>query len=256
MNTLIALAYLLAAVLFILGLKQLSSPKGARNGNFTAAAGMVIALGATVPLLHFTQAGLEITAVGLMIGTLIGTVGARRVRMTAMPQMVALFNGVGGGAAALVAVYELSYILGTHPSPAESFPSVFSIVVGGISFAGSMIAFAKLQELMTGTPITYPGQQVVNGLVALAIVALAVYLIGFSNLALAFSALLVLALVLGVAFVLPIGGADMPVVISLLNAFTGLAVAASGFILDNFALIVAGTLVGASGTLLTLLMSQ
>src|SRR5205085_1908378 len=173
--------YLVAAALFILGMKQLSSPKGARRGNWTSAVGMLIALLATVVNL------------GLL----------RR-----------------------------------------------------ITFAGSMIAFAKLQELMTGTPITYPGQQVVNGLVALAIVALAVYLIGFSNLALAFSALLVLALVLGVAFVLPIGGADMPVVISLLNAFTGLAVAASGFILDNFALIVAGTLVGASGTLLTLLMSE
>jgi NAD(P) transhydrogenase subunit beta len=170
--------------------------------------------------------------------------------------MVALFNGVGGGAAALVAVYELNYILGAHPGAAESFPSVFSIVVGGISFAGSMIAFAKLQELMTGTPITYPGQQIVNGLVALAIVALGVYLVGFGNAPAAFVALLVLALVLGVAFVLPIGGADMPVVISLLNAFTGLAVAASGFILNNFALIVAGTLVGASGTILTLLMSS
>src|SRR5437588_133116 len=115
MNTLIALAYLLAAALFILGLKQLSSPKGARNGNFTAAAGMVIALGATVPLLHFTQVGLEITAVGLVIGTLIGTVGARMVRMTAIPQMVALFNGVGGGAAALVAVAELLKF-GVHPT--------------------------------------------------------------------------------------------------------------------------------------------
>ncbi|TMF88217.1 MAG: NAD(P)(+) transhydrogenase (Re/Si-specific) subunit beta [Chloroflexi bacterium] len=261
MSTLLLQAlYLVAAALFILGMKQLSSPKGARRGNWTSAVGMLIALLATVVnlglLRRFTFTGSVLALVGVAVGSIVGTVGARRVRMTAMPQMVALFNGVGGGAAALVAVYELSYILGTHPSPAESFPSVFSIVVGGISFAGSMIAFAKLQELMTGTPITYPGQQVVNGLVALAIVALAVYLIGFSNLALAFSALLVLALVLGVAFVLPIGGADMPVVISLLNAFTGLAVAASGFILDNFALIVAGTLVGASGTLLTLLMSQ
>ncbi|TMF51232.1 MAG: NAD(P)(+) transhydrogenase (Re/Si-specific) subunit beta, partial [Chloroflexi bacterium] len=135
----IALAYLLAAVLFILGLKQLSSPKGARNGNFTAAAGMVIALGATVPLLHFTKAGLEITAVGLVIGTLIGTVGARMVRMTAIPQMVALFNGVGGGAAALVAVAELLKF-GVHPPFAEVFPSVFSIVIGSVSFAGSMVA--------------------------------------------------------------------------------------------------------------------
>src|SRR6059058_614855 len=251
----IALAYLLAAALFILGLKQLSSPKGARNGNFTAAAGMVIALGATVPLLHFTQAGLEITAVGVVTGTLIGTVGARMVRMTAIPQMVALFNGVGGGAAALVAVAELLKF-GVHPPFAEVFPSVFSIVIGSISFAGSMVALAKLQELMTGTPITYPGQQIVNGLLAAAIIGFAIAVLAIASIPFSFLSLLVLALILGVAFVLPIGGADMPVVISLLNACTGLAVAASGFTLNNFALIVAGTLVGASGSLLTKLMSD
>src|SRR5438128_328993 len=255
MNLLISIAYLVAAVLFILGLKQLSSPKGARNGNFTAAAGMVIALGATVPLLHFTKAGLEITAVGLVIGTLIGTVGARMVRMTAIPQMVALFNGVGGGAAALVAVAELLKF-GVHPPFAEVFPSVFSIVIGSISFAGSMVAFAKLQELMTGTPITYPGQQIVNLLLAATIGGFAVAVLAVASIPFSFIALMVLALVLGVAFVLPIGGADMPVVISLLNACTGLAVAASGFTLNNFALIVAGTLVGASGSLLTKLMSD
>src|SRR5438270_398810 len=165
MNTLLALAYLLAAVLFILGLKQLSSPKGARNGNFTAAAGMVIALGATIPLLHFTSAGIVIIAIGLVIGTVVGTVGARLVHMTAIPQMVALFNGVGGGAAALVAVAELLK-LGVHPPFSEVLPSVFSIVIGSVSFAGSLVAFSKLQELMTGTPITYPGQQVVNAVLA------------------------------------------------------------------------------------------
>src|SRR5437870_5289576 len=255
MNTIIALAYLLAAVLFILGLKQLSSPKGARNGNFTAAAGMVIALGATFPLLHFTQAGLEIVAIGVVIGTLIGTVGARMVRMTAIPQMVALFNGVGGGAAALVAVAELLKF-GVHPPFAEVFPSVLSIVIGSVSFAGSMVAFDKLQELMTGTPITYPGQQVVNGLLAATIVGFAVAVLAVASIPFSFLSLMVLALVLGVAFVLPIGGAAMPVVISLLNAFTGLAVAATGFTLNNFALIVAGTLVGASGSLLTKLMSD
>src|SRR5207249_5767012 len=255
MNTLLALAYLLAAVLFILGLKQLSSPKGARNGNFTAAAGMVIALGATIPLLHFTSAGIVIIAIGLVIGTVVGTVGARLVHMTAIPQMVALFNGVGGGAAALVAVAELMR-LGVHPPFAEVFPSVFSIVIGSISFAGSMVAFSKLQELMTGTPITYPGQQIVNLLLSATIVGFAVAVLAVASIPFSFIALMVLALVLGVAFVLPIGGADMPVVISLLNACTGLAVAASGFTLNNFALIVAGTLVGASGSLLTKLMSD
>jgi NAD(P) transhydrogenase subunit beta len=162
---------------------------------------------------------------------------------------------VGGGAAALVAISEL-LLQGSHPPFALAFPSVFSIVIGSVSFAGSMIAFAKLQALMTGTPITYPGQQVVNGALALAIVVLAVLLLTVGSTPAIFVPLLILGLVLGVAFVLPIGGADMPVVISLLNAFTGLAVAASGFVLGNFALIVAGTLVGASGTLLTKLMSD
>src|SRR5438105_1738912 len=255
MNLLISIAYLVAAVLFILGLKQLSSPKGARNGNFTAAAGMVIALGATVPLLHFTTAGAVIVAIGIIIGTAIGTFGARMVHMTAIPQMVALFNGVGGGAAALVAVAELLHF-GVHPAFSLVLPSVLSIVIGSISFAGSMVAFAKLQELMTGTPITYPGQQVVNGLLAAAIIGFALAVLAIASIPFSFISLMVLALILGVAFVLPIGGADMPVVISLLNACTGLAVAASGFTLNNFALIVGGTLVGASGSLLTKLMSD
>ena len=255
MSLAISLAYLVAAVLFILGLRQLSSPRGARRGNQTAAVGMVIALGATIPLLHFTTAGLVIVLIGIAIGAPIGALTARRVHMTAMPQMVAIFNGVGGGAAALVAVTEL-LDQGMHPAFALAFPSVLSIVIGGVSFAGSVVAFSKLQGLLTGTPMTYPGQQVVNGLIALAIIALAVAVLTAGSVPAFFVALLILALVLGVAFVLPIGGADMPVVISLLNAFTGLAVAASGFVLNNFALIVAGTLVGASGTLLTKLMSD
>jgi NAD(P) transhydrogenase subunit beta len=254
-NVVITLAYLVAAVLFILGLKQLSSPKSARNGNFTAAAGMVIALVATIPQLHFTTVGVVIIVIGVVIGSLIGTVGARMVKMTAIPQMVALFNGVGGGAAALVAVAEL-LSLGPHPPFSEALPSVFSIVIGSVSFAGSMVAFAKLQELMTGTPITYPGQQLVNGLIAAAILGFVIAVLVIASIPFSFLSLMVLALVLGVAFVLPIGGADMPVVISLLNAFTGLAVAASGFTLNNFALIVAGTLVGASGSILTKLMSD
>jgi NAD(P) transhydrogenase subunit beta len=254
-NVFYALAYLLAAVLFILGLKQLSSPKTARNGNFTAAAGMVIALGVTVPQLHFTAAGAIIILIGVVIGAAVGTIGARQVKMTQIPQMVALFNGAGGGAAALVAVAELVKF-GPHPPLTEALPSVFSIVIGSVSFAGSLVAFAKLQELMTGTPITYPGQQLVNGLLAAAIFGFVIAVLAIASIPFSFLALMLLALILGVAFVLPIGGADMPVVISLLNAFTGLAVAASGFTLNNFALIVAGTLVGASGSLLTKLMSD
>jgi NAD(P) transhydrogenase subunit beta len=255
MTTILALAYLLAAVLFILGLKQLSSPRTARNGNYTAAAGMVIALGATVPQLHFTSAGAIIVAIGVVIGAGVGTYGARQVKMTAIPQMVALFNGAGGGAAALVAVAELLKF-GPHPPFSEAFPSVFSIVIGSVSFAGSLVAFAKLQELMTGTPITYPGQQIVNGVLAAAIIGFVIAVLAIASIPFSYLSLMLLALILGVAFVLPIGGADMPVVISLLNAFTGLAVAATGFTLNNFALIVAGTLVGASGSLLTKLMSD
>jgi NAD(P) transhydrogenase subunit beta len=253
-----AFVYLLAAVLFIVGLKFLSSPRGARRGNQIAALGMLIAIGWTVIVLGrtFTPAGIAISVAGVAIGTAIGAVGARRVKMTAMPQMVALFNGVGGGSAALVAVSELLRLSGSRPDFQTGIPSLFAIIVGGISFAGSAVAFAKLQELMTGTPLTYPGQQLVNGLLALVIMVLAVVLLAVTGQPAVFVAMLVLALLLGVAFVLPIGGADMPVVISLLNAFTGLAVAASGFVLNNFALIVAGTLVGASGTLLTKLMSD
>ncbi|HEX4213886.1 MAG TPA: NAD(P)(+) transhydrogenase (Re/Si-specific) subunit beta [Candidatus Dormibacteraeota bacterium] len=250
--------YLLAAVLFILGLRFLSSPRGARRGNWVAAVGMGIALIWTLVLLwpHFTGAGIAICVAGVAIGAVVGVLAARRVQMTAIPQMVAAFNGVGGGAAALVAVVELLRLSGGHPSLSEGFPSVFAIVIGGISFAGSAIAFAKLQELMSGRPVTYPAQQPVNALLALAIVALAVLVLVVTGSPWAFIPMLVLALVFGVAFVLPIGGADMPVVISMLNACTGLAVAASGFVLDNFALIVAGTLVGSSGTILTKLMSD
>jgi NAD(P) transhydrogenase subunit beta len=252
------LIYLLAAVLFILGLQFLSSPRTARRGNWVAATGMVLAVAWTVVVLRdsFTLPGIIICIAGIVIGGVVGVVSARTVKMTAMPQMVAIFNGVGGGAAALVGLSELLNLTGQLPEFQTGFPEVFAIIIGGISFAGSVIAFLKLQELMTGTPITYPGQQVVNGLVALAILALAAVLLSVNSSDLVIAVLLVLALVLGVIFVLPIGGADMPVVISLLNACTGLAVAASGFALNNFALIVAGTLVGASGTLLTMKMSD
>src|SRR3989442_7213966 len=171
METVLPLPYLLAAVLFILGLKQLSSPRTARNGNYTAAAGMVIALGATVPQLHFTTAGAIIVLVGVLVGAAVGTIGARQVKMTAIPQMVALFNGAGGGAAALVAVSELLKF-GSHPPINETLPSVFSIVIGSVSFARSPVAFSKLHELMTGAPITYPGQQLVNCLTAAPIIGL------------------------------------------------------------------------------------
>src|SRR5215471_19311579 len=252
------LIYLLAAVMFILGLQFLSSLRSARRGNWIAAAGMVLAVAWTVVLLRgsFTTAGIVICVVGFIIGSIVGVVSARRVKMTAMPQMVAIFNGAGGGAAALVGVGALLKLAGQPIEFQSGFPEVFAVIIGGISFAGSVIAFLKLQELITGAPITFPGQHIINALLALVILVLAALLLVTNSSIVVVAVMLALVLVLGVTFVLPIGGADMPVVISMLNACTGLAVAASGFALNNFALIVAGTLVGASGTLLTRKMSD
>ncbi len=254
-TTFLTLAYLVAAVLFIIGLKRLSSPASARSGNQVAAAGMLIAVAAT--LLDRKIVSYGTIAAGILVGTLIGAVTARMVRMTAMPQMVALFNGVGGGAAALVATAEFRRLAPSgHLAPDTDLSILLSTVIGAISFAGSQVAFAKLQEWMTGRPVTYPLQQVVNGVVAALILLLMAFLLFGAPSEPAFAALLALALLLGVALVLPIGGADMPVVISLLNSFTGVAAAATGFVLRNNVLIVSGALVGASGTLLTRLMSR
>ena len=250
------LLYLVTIVTFILALRFLSSPKRARQGNLLGAAGMALAIAVTL-----AQDGLEnylVIAVGMAIGAVAGVVGARSVKMTAMPQMVALFNGVGGGAVALIALAEF-HNLAPEPGGLEGEESVailLSALIGSISFAGSLIAFAKLQELLSGRPIVYPGQQFVNGAVLLVALALGIAILGGSERDVLVVGLIVTALVFGVLFVLPIGGADMPVVISLLNAFTGLAAAAAGFLLHNNVLIVAGALVGASGTLLTLLMGR
>jgi NAD(P) transhydrogenase subunit beta len=185
----------------------------------------------------------------------IGLVGARTVKMTAMPQMVALFNGVGGGAAALIAFSEF-HVAGGDVSSDEVVSIVLSSLIGSVSFAGSMIAFAKLQELLSGRPIVFRGQNVVDSAILLGAAGLGIALIAGVETQWALVALIVLALLFGVMFVLPIGGADMPVVISLLNAFTGLAASATGFVLDSTVLIVAGMLVGASGTFLTLMMAK
>ena len=262
------LVYLLAIVGFVLALKGLSSPKHARKGNLIGATAAVVAVGMTFTspeLRHHvisTGAGdlanhklnLILILVAMAIGTAIAVPAARVVKMTAIPQMVAIFNGVGGGAAALISVTEFISTPTKSVAVYRIAEVLFGVLVGCVSFSGSAIAFAKLQELMTGRPITYPGQQVINALVALAIVALAIAILISSSTGLLW-VLMVLALVLGVIFVLPIGGADVPVLISLLNAFTGLAVAASGFTLNSNLLIVAGTLVGASGILLTRMMS-
>ncbi len=251
----IELAYLACAILFIIGLRRLSSPATARSGNLLAAAGMAIAIAATLADERIDSVGWIVA--GALVGAVAGAVSARAVKMTAMPQMVALFNGVGGGAAALIAIAE--YHEAVPPAGdvgTEAAVSVmFSAVVGTISFMGSLVAFGKLQELVTGRPYSLPGQRIVTAaLVAAILAAAAVPLFTDSQAALVVAT--VLAGVLGVVAVMAIGGADMPVVISLLNSFTGLAAAATGFVLDNSVLIVAGTLVGASGTLLTRMMGR
>jgi NAD(P) transhydrogenase subunit beta len=249
----IGLLYLAAIVCFILALRFLSSPKHARRGNWVGGVGMLVAIGTTLALEGIGNWGLM--AIAAAIGTAIGLVGARTVKMTAMPQMVALFNGVGGGAAALIAFSEF-HVAGGDVSNDEVVSIVLSSLIGSVSFAGSMIAFLKLQELLSGRPIVFRGQNVVNSAILLGAVGLGIALIAGVEEQWALVALIVLALLFGVMFVLPIGGADMPVVISLLNAFTGLAASATGFVLDSTVLIVAGMLVGASGTFLTLMMAK
>ena len=257
------LGYLVAAVCFIVALKGLSSPQTARRGNLIGAAGAVLAcvivFGATdldhrVPILA-----------AIAIGTAVGAIGAYRVRMTQMPQLVALFNGVGGGAAAIVALVELVHVLerlqvndiidAERPSLFMMVTIAFTIVVGSVSFAGSIVTFLKLQELMTTRPVVFAGYPILYGLGLLAAVGFSIGLVLIPSLSLG----VLLAIVgagLGVLLVLPVGGADVPIVISLLNAFTGLTVAASGYLLENALLLVAGTLVGSAGTLLTRMMAS
>ena len=249
----VGLLYLVAIVCFVVALRFLSSPKHARKGNWVGGVGMIVAIVTTLALDGISN--WLLIGVGGAIGAVVGVVGARTVKMTAMPQMVALFNGVGGGAAALVALSEFHVSEGDLAS--ESIVStVLSALIGSISFSGSLVAFAKLQELISGRPIVFVGQNIVNAAILLGAAALGVALVAGVDDQWVLIALIGLALVFGVMFVLPIGGADMPVVISMLNAFTGLAASATGFVLDSTVLIVAGMLVGASGTLLTLLMAK
>ncbi len=249
----IGLLYLVAIVCFILALKFLSSPKHARWGKWVGGVGMLVAIATTLALDGIGNWALIL--VGGAIGSIVGVIGARTVKMTAMPQMVALFNGVGGGAAALVALAEFHVATGELADD-QIVSIVLSALIGSVSFAGSLVAFAKLQELVSGRPIVFAGQNVVNGAILVGAAALGIALVAGLDTEWALVSLIVLALVFGVMFVLPIGGADMPVVISLLNAFTGLAASATGFVLDSTVLIVSGMLVGAAGTLLTLLMAK
>jgi len=275
MSSTIALILIGVAVLFILGIKFLASPKTARQGNLVAAAGMAVGL-----IILCNREGANIwthgnnyvlIVIGIVVGLVIGAFGAYSVKMTAMPQMVALFNGLGGGAAALVASLEFlkdaqpaAQIAGVaipalhDPSAAITIPMLFDTLIGSLSFSGSIIAYLKLEGKFE-KPMTFPGQNYLNGLIGLVILGLCGWLTFNAtghNAVVAFIVMFCLALFFGIAMVMPIGGADMPVVISLLNSFTGLAVAADGFAINNTAMIVAGTLVGSSGTLLTLLMCK
>ena len=259
----VGLIYLVAAATFVLGLHMMRSPSTARQGNLLSAAGMTTAIAATVVLVatadrfHVTVWGWVALGAGLALGSVFGAVSARTVQMTAMPQLVSLFNAVGGGAAAVLAVPELLHVLPEASLIAVSF-LVFvglDLLIGSVTFTGSLIAAGKLQGWVSGAPITFPGSRLLTLLSATVGIGSVVWLIvapGVWPLV----ALVVAACLFGVVMVLPIGGADMPVVVSLLNAFTGLAVAMSGFVVGNDILIVAGGLVGASGTILTKLMAD
>lgn len=244
-----AILYLLAAVCFILALKGLSSPKTARRGNLIGAAGALIAV--VTVFLSSRLDNIPWILAAIAVGSAIAAPVARRVQMTQMPQLVALFNGVGGGAAALVALLEL----GHTDDPWVRVAIVFTLLVGAVSFSGSLVTFAKLQELMTTRPVVFPGMPAIMALALLAAIGAGLALV-FTGAGWLAVALLALGLIAGVLLVLPVGGADVPIVISLLNAFTGLAVAASGLVLGNVLLVVAGTLVGASGTILTRAMAS
>ena len=261
--TLVRLIYLVAAAAFVLGLHQMNSPATARNGNLLSAGGMALAIVATAVLLLTNPGGVPTTAilivvVGILVGGGAGLYTARTVKMTAMPQLVSLFNAVGGGAAALIAIDDYLRLAGSGGTIdlQTSVPTVLDVLIGCITFSGSLIASGKLQGLIAGKPIRIPGGQVVTAGIAVLAIAGALYLF-LGNVSVPVLFLLIAAgLIFGVTMVLPIGGADMPVVISLLNSFTGTAVAMAGFVISNDVLIIAGALVGASGAILTKLMAD
>jgi len=253
------LAYVIAAVLFILGIKKLSSPKTARNGNTIASIGMLIAIIATVVS---PGSGIELDfkliAIGMIIGSIIGATFAIRVQMTQMPQMVAIFNGFGGGASAFVASAEYFNKFGTvDQTTFLTATIILTVFIGTLTLTGSFIAFGKLQGFISGKPIVFPGQQAINGFLTLALVVMGVSVcIGGGQEMNMFYGVLILAAILGITLTIPIGGADMPVIISLLNSYSGVAAAATGFVLMNNGLIISGALVGASGLILTNIMCK
>ncbi|HEX4033450.1 MAG TPA: NAD(P)(+) transhydrogenase (Re/Si-specific) subunit beta, partial [Solirubrobacteraceae bacterium] len=256
-------AYLVSAACFVLGLHLMNSPARARRGNTVSAAGMTLAIVVTLAFVAhqgtITGAGWAIVIAGILVGGVAGLIGARKVQMTDMPQLVSLFNAAGGGAAALVAITEFVQVVTQHSgdlSTRATVATVLDVIIGAVTFSGSLIAAGKLQGVITSAPVTFPAVRLLNGALLLGAVGGGAYLIwGDHRSVVALVLILVLGLTFGVTMVMPIGGADMPVVISLLNAFTGLSAAATGVALNNPALIVAGMIVGASGSILTNLMA-
>nr|WP_316252386.1 NAD(P)(+) transhydrogenase (Re/Si-specific) subunit beta [Alloalcanivorax marinus] len=248
----IDIAYLISAVLFILGIKGLTKPKTAVRGNLLAAAGMGVAC--VVTLLHRDIVTYEIIIAGVIVGGVIGAILAKKVQMTAMPQLVALLNGFGGGASFAVAAAE--FFRGGHPDVVGIIATGAAVLIGAVTLTGSLVAFAKLQELIDGKPMGFPGMKVVNALLLIGSVVAIGYLVANPGTPAVFWALAIAAAVLGLLLVLPIGGADMPVVIALLNSYSGIAASAAGFVMGNSALIVTGSLVGASGLILTQIMCK
>jgi proton-translocating NAD(P)+ transhydrogenase subunit beta len=263
-DTVIRLVYLLAATCFVLGLHLMNSPVTARRGNQLSAAGMAAAIAATfAAVVHsgtVTGIGWAVMIAGIIAGSVAGLYSARTVKMTAMPQLVSMFNAVGGGAACLVAIHDFVRLATAPGAPSVSgtvaVATALDVMIGAVTFSGSLIAAGKLQGVVNSAPVVFPGARVVNAVLAVLMIGSAIWLMaGVGNVAV-LAVLLVAALGFGVTMVLPIGGADMPVVISLLNAFTGTAVAMAGFVIDNAVLITAGALVGASGSILTKLMAD
>jgi H+-translocating NAD(P) transhydrogenase subunit beta len=254
----IQIIYLLAASSFVFGLHLMNTPATARRGNQASTVGMVVAIAATLAIIvHdnlISTTGWIVMTAGALVGSALGLYSARNVQMTAMPQLVSMFNAVGGGAAALVGIHDYMSS-GTTVSATTSVTTLLDVIIGGVTFSGSIIAAGKLQGVITSAPVTFPGARVVNLLLAVIAVGLGAYLIAAPNTAL-LAVVIAAALVFGISMVMPIGGADMPVVISLLNAFTGTAVAMAGFVIGNWAMIIAGALVGASGGILTKLMAD
>mgnify|MGYP001327726252 FL=1 len=250
------LFYVAAAVLFILGIKRLSSPKTARAGNALASVGMLIAIVATVS--SFGELDYKLIAIGMIVGSIIGATFALRVEMTQMPQMVAIFNGFGGGASALVATAEYFSKFGTADQSTFLVTTIIlSIFIGTLTLTGSFIAFGKLQGFISGQPIVFKGQQILNAFIMIGLIVFGFYTVfGGSNEMNTFYVVIALSALIGITLTIPIGGADMPVVISLLNSYSGIAASATGFVLMNNGLIIAGALVGASGLILTNIMCK